>query len=353
MKTNANMTSQENEGEQECIRDDNLSNRQHRSVYLITYSQADEQIVSSRESFAVIVLDAFENSDPETQSRVVQWVCSEESQKNGGIHYHMAVKLDRYRRCLKVRNYVDTKHGIKLHFSSVHANYYSAWKYATKEDKQYFQSPDHPDVKPPKTQKASETRVGNGKKEQKASKCKRKARLSVFDVSQLVVERGIRTRTELLVLAKSQKNEGKTDLAEFIANRGYKAVDEALTIGWDIEEAPSNLQRSQRTRMEILHAVKHQDYVEGCNTQWLCMARDILQRNGISETEFAEAVRTLLIKGRGKNRNILLIGPCNCGKTFLLNPLNTIYRTFTNPATTSFAWVGAELCEVIFLNDFR
>ncbi|XP_068696550.1 uncharacterized protein [Montipora foliosa] len=212
---------------------------------------------------------------------------------------------------------------------------------------------DHPDFKPPKTQKASETRVGNGKKEQKASKRKRKARLSVFDVSQLVVERGIRTRTELLVLAKSQKNEGKTDLAEFIGNRGYKAGDEALTIGWDIEEAPSNLQRSQRTRMEILHAVKHQDCVEGCNTQWLCMARDILQRNGISETEFAEAVRTLLIKGRGKSRNILLIGPRNCGKTFLLNPLNTIYRTFTNPATTSFAWVGAELCEVIFLNDFR
>ena len=92
--------------------------------------------------------------------------------------------------------------------------------------------------------------------------------------------------------------------------------------------------------MEILHAVKHQDCVEGCNTQWLCMARDILHRNGISGTKFAEAVRTLLIKGRGKN--------CNWGKTFLLNPLNTKYRTSTNPVTTSFAWVGAELCEVIF-----
>ena len=86
------MTSQENEAGQECIRDDNLSNRQHRSVYLITYSQADEQ-----------------------------------SHKNGGIHYHMAVKLDRYQRWLKVRNYVDTKHGIKLHFSSVHAIVKEIW----------------------------------------------------------------------------------------------------------------------------------------------------------------------------------------------------------------------------------
>ena len=60
-----------------------------------------------------------------------------------------------------------------------------------------------------------------------------------------------------------------------------------------------------------------------------------------------------MIKGRGKFRNIMLTGPANCGKTFLLNPLNKIFSTFTNPASTSFAWVGAEKAEVLFLNDFR
>ena len=30
-----------------------------------------------------------------------------------------------------------------------------------------------------------------------------------------------------------------------------------------------------------------------------------------------------------------------------------IYKTFVNPASTSFAWVGAENAEIIFLNDFR
>ena len=50
----------------------------------------------------------------------------------------------------------------------------------------------------------------------------------------------------------------------------------------------------------------------------------------------------------------MLTGPANCGKTFLLyNPLNKIYKTFTNPASTSFAWVGAEEAEIVFLNDFR
>ena len=61
----------------------------------------------------------------------------------------------------------------------------------------------------------------------------------------------------------------------------------------------------------------------------------------------------LLEKGRGKYRNILLTGPANCGKTFILNPLNVVYKTFSNPASTSFAWIGVENCEILFLNDFR
>ena len=48
-----------------------------------------------------------------------------------------------------------------------------------------------------------------------------------------------------------------------------------------------------------------------------------------------------------------LTGPANCGKTFILNPLNVVYKTFSNPASTSFAWIGVENCEILFLNDFR
>ena len=41
------------------------------------------------------------------------------------------------------------------------------------------------------------------------------------------------------------------------------------------------------------------------------------------------------------------------GKTFLLNPLNVVFKSFSNPATSTFAWVGAEKAEIIFLNDLR
>ena len=70
--------------------------------------------------------------------------------------------------------------------------------------------------------------------------------------------------------------------------------------------------------------------MDGCLGKWLVMAIDILNRNGIDVTVFAEAVRILLEKGRGKYHNIYLKGPTNCGKTFLLDPLNVIYNTFSN-----------------------
>ena len=68
---------------------------------------------------------------------------------------------------------------------------------------------------------------------------------------------------------------------------------------------------------------------------------------------FATALRTLLSKGRGKFRNILLVGPTNCRKTFLLQPLCNIFKTFCNPARDKFAWVGSEEAEIILINNLR
>ena len=175
----------------------------------------------------------------------------------------------------------------------------------------------------------------------------------MYEVSQIAVEKGIKTRLEFLALAKSQKDEGKTDLAEFIANRGLKNLDEAISIGWEMENAPSTLERTRQSRLETLTKLLRINCIDGCQGQWLTMAKEVLRSNEINENEFSQAVQTLLVNGRGKYRNIMILGAANCGKTFLLNPLNAIYNCFTNPATTSFAWVGAQDSEVIFLNDFR
>ena len=327
-----------------------LESREVRRVYLITYSRANLELVPSREAFSRIILDAFENANPASNSSVMQWVCSQEPHANGGVHYHMAVKLDTRRRWLRVRNYIDREYGIKVNFSSRHDNYYTAWQYTTKEDVLPLYSDNHPDLRgigAPVTGDASYARRAGGARKRQGKT------LSIFDVSQLAVEKGIKTRLELAALANHQKREGKTDLAEFIANRGAKAVEEAVSVGWELENAELDLARSKLARVGILYKELGNACVEGCDGKWLRMAEQVLARNSIERVDFAEELQNLLQEGRGKYRNVLLKGVANCGKTFLLNPLNTVFKTFSNPATTTFAWLGAETAEVIFLNDFR
>ena len=62
----------------------------------------------------------------------------------------------------------------------------------------------------------------------------------------------------------------------------------------------------------------------------------MLQLNGINPFVFADAMRDLLDYGRSKFRNVLIVGPANFGKTFLLKPLETILRAFTNPANDKY-----------------
>ena len=82
-------------------------------------------------------------------------------------------------------------------------------------------------------------------------------------------------------------------------------------------------------------------------------ALDVLQRNEIPLQSFCGAIYQALELGRAKYRNIYIFGPENTGKTFIISPLKQIYNTFSNPATGTFAWVGAEEAEILLLNDFR
>ena len=112
------------------------------------------------------------------------------------------------------------------------------------------------------------------------------------------------------------------------------------------------MKRSHKGYAEILTDCLQNGYVQNCNNIWNFCALQTLQQNDISVEEFRSAVKELLHLGRGKFQNILIIGPANCCKTFLLKPISLVYRSFVNPATSTFAWVGAEEAELLFLNDF-
>lgn len=85
-----------------------------RSIYLITYSRADLTRYPTRKDFASSVQEAFRETN--NCSELIQWVCSMENHQESGFHYHMAVKLSKPRRWLRVKRYLECHKGIKSTF---------------------------------------------------------------------------------------------------------------------------------------------------------------------------------------------------------------------------------------------
>jgi len=339
-----------------------LSPRTIRTTYLITYSQADLDLFPARITFANAVVDAFDN--PAGNVKVSQWVCSRESHKTtGGQHYHIAVKLTGQKRWLGIKRKISEEHGIEVHFSDKHDNYYTAYRYVTKEDNEFLTSTDHPDlatIGSPRTKscvsvrrKRAATNTSNGKCMESSSSKTRERRLSNLDVGELIIEKNFKDPDQLRALAEEQRKNGKKDLANFLMNRSVKRVDEIFESTWKMNGASKNLAVKNRIRMEVLREATNKQCEQSCSGQWYRCALEVLQNNSINSYVFANALRDLISKGRGKNRNLMLIGPTNCGKTFLLTPLQLLYKCFSNPSNDKYAWIGVDECEVIFLNDFR
>ena len=105
--------------------------------------------------------------------------------------------------------------------------------------------------------------------------------------------------------------------------------------------------------MEILSEAAQQPCAAGCNGSWFEATQQTLDYNEITRKRFAKLVINTLVHGRGKGRNLMIIGPTNCAKSFVLMPLTKFFRCFMSPSQESYNWVHAPEKEVIFLNDIR
>ena len=269
-------------------------NPSHRSVYLITYSQANEEW--TRESFSEVIKNSFENA----QARVVQWVVCEESHEEEGRHFHMAIKLDRQKRWLRVRNQIETGHGIQVNFSNDYGQYFEAWQYVTKEDSDYLESAGHPDLSAgfvPRTATATNIRRSTASSLPVNNTTKRR-RFDSLDLVDVIIAREIKTKKQLLDLANTQRKEGKRDLPLYILQNIDKCV-KLIATTWEMERVREEMERESKSRLDILRECMTIECV--CEGKWLGLALQTLQRNGIGIGVFSTAVRELLTQGRGKH----------------------------------------------------
>ena len=177
--------------------------------------------------------------------------------------------------------------------------------------------------------------------------------LTNLDVCKFLTKHNIKSDTALFAKAHEQKEAGKKDLAHFLMSRSSKALQDVIQNTWKMHTSSEKLNRQRLCRIEIIQQCADGKCVSGCDGVWLKCATEVLINNHTHPVVSAEALRDLLERGRGKFRNVLIVGPANCAKTFLLTPLTKIFETSSNPANDKYAWLGAELAEIIFLSDFR
>ena len=93
------------------------------------------------------------------------------------------------------------------------------------------------------------------------------------------------------------------------------------------------------------------DAVNGlkCQGSWLRAAKEVLHHNNIDRGYFSQLIKNSLQSGQGKRNNIMIIGPNNCAKSFMLAPLQKIYKFFSNLLSSAFSFVGAIEKEEFFL----
>ena len=272
------------------------------------------------------------------------------------------------RRFKQVRKNLKKIHDIDVDFKEWHENYYSAYTYVTKLDPHYKTSGNHPVLSnPPRTAQASIAKrsLSLSREEEtpsssKKSKTSKPPRLTSEDVGEIIRVNNIKTEKQLYAFAKTQSKEGKKDLQGYLYKRpNAKQHCDLIATVWNIEQAEPEIRRKNKSRLEILNEAKLQacdvDPVtkESCNGLWLRCALETLDHNNVTRKHFARLVLNNLEHGRGKGRNLMICGPTNCAKSFMLLPLTKIYNCFNTPSQGTYNWVDAPQKEIIFLNDIR
>ena len=181
----------------------------------------------------------------------------------------------------------------------------------------------------------------------------KRQRLSNSDVAKFIVKNDLHDEDDLLSEAQKRAREGLPDVQNFILNKNPKALADLITMTWKLHHAPEVARRKNMDHMQVVLSYLDVPCVEGCNGAWMEAAWEVFLKNDINMYTFADAIRKCLRDGRKKYNNILLTGQTNCAKSFLINPLEDMFKSFTSPTPGRYAWVGLDECEIVLIQDLR
>lgn len=121
-----------------------MSTKQLRRAYLVTYGQADLKLFLTRESFSFAVAEA--SSTGAGENKVNYFACALKKHKEGAEHFHTPLKLSELKQWLSAKNALSEKYETVVNFPESHGNYYNTYKYIWKTYTDVYHSADHPNL---------------------------------------------------------------------------------------------------------------------------------------------------------------------------------------------------------------
>ena len=178
----------------------------------------------------------------------------------------------------------------------------------------------------------------------------RQTRLSTLKFHDLCVEHGIGSEDELWAKAAELNDQGDRALLAFVLDNDASACFAKVLRATG---AKQKLRRATLTREQILDEHLAAEKCT-CDSEGHChtLMKEILRNNGLDGT-FQKAVLGSLRAGRAKKRNLCLLGPADCGKSFLFKGVRGLLRTYERPDSGSYQLEDLLGTEVVFLNDFE
>ena len=137
---------------------------------------------------------------------------------------------------------------------------------------------------------------------------------------------------------------------------GEKRRKDVISDAWKLHKARNEIALKQKSRLAIIEEVIAENKCVCPNRGlWFTLAIDLCYKNNLYPEDVGKKMYKCLVGGRKKHNNLIIIGESNCAKTFLLEPLNKVFKEGVQnaPASSVFGWLGVNKKRVIYLNDFR
>ena len=343
--------------------------RQMRYVYMVTYAAANLASFPTQSVFALAVLSVLR----ELNFVAERWIATKEKHLDGQFHYHMVFHLQDQKRWKQIKLLLQQRNNIVCHFRSETAGYAAAYEYVTKASppKWITQSEGQEGVLGAirRTDACMQANVSKGRSNEQNRQDKRKAAnnnqtvekkkkkkpdLRHKDIVRHVIEWKVGSLQQLQSIAEIRRRLDEWDLFNYLAIHPKKQIEDMIARCWETTKAPEVAARVNLPRETILANARSAECVEGCLGRWLTFANQIMSYNpSIDQVELKRVVVDNIQFGRCKDSTVFFIGPTDCGKSFLLLPLEKLFKTFSNPTVGTYNWLGIEDAECCFLNDFR